>query len=82
MILYVILQSLCYSKLIPKFHSLFLTFYFSQSASIMAFPNFDGLKEEGAEDFCDDYELACITSRHDTDEMRLRVFPLVMKGEV
>ena len=47
----------------------------------MAFPNFHGLKEEGAEDFCDDYELACITSGHDMDEMRLRAFPLVMKGE-
>ena len=47
----------------------------------MAFPNFHGLKEEGAEDFCNNYELACITSRNDTDEMRLRAFPLVMKGE-
>ena len=47
----------------------------------MAFPNFHSLKEEGLEDFCNDYELACITSGHDTGEMRLRAFPLVMKGE-
>ena len=47
----------------------------------MAFPNFHVLKEEGGEDFCDSYKLACITSRNDTDEMRLRAFALVMKGE-
>ena len=47
----------------------------------MAFPNFHGLKEEGAEDFCDNYELVCITSGNDTDGMRLRAFSLVMKDE-
>ena len=47
----------------------------------MAFPNFHGLKEEGAEDFYDNNKLACITSRNDTNEMRLRAFPLIMKGE-
>ena len=49
----------------------------------MAFPftPFHGLKGEGAEDFCDNFELSCITSGQDTDAMRLQTFPFVMKSE-
>ena len=46
-----------------------------------SFPSFHGATGEGAEDFCDSFELVCITSGHDTDAMRLRAFPLVMKSE-
>ena len=49
----------------------------------MAFPfsTFHGLKGEVAEDFCDYFELACITARQDMDAMRLQAFPLVMKSK-
>ena len=45
------------------------------------FSSYHGAKGEGAEDFCDNFELVCITCGHDTDAMRLRAFPLVMKNE-
>ena len=45
------------------------------------FPFFHGLKGEGGEDFCDSFELACITTGQDIDAMRLQAFPLVMKSE-
>ena len=46
-----------------------------------SFPSFHGANGESAEDFCDSFELVCITSGHDTDAMSLRAFLLVMKSE-
>lgn len=45
-----------------------------------AFPSFHGLMGEGAEDFCDNFELACLLANYSTG-MMLKAFPLVMKGE-
>ena len=44
------------------------------------FPFFYGLNEEDAEDLCDNFELACLLANYN-DDMMLRAFPLVMKGE-
>lgn len=47
-----------------------------------AFPSFHGYDGciEGAEDFCDNFELACLLANYSTGKM-LKAFPLVMKGE-
>ena len=52
-----------------------------EKAMAFSFPSFHGANGEGAQDFCDSFELVCITSEHDTDAMRLQAFPLVMKNE-
>ena len=46
-----------------------------------SFPSFQGTNGESIEDFCDSFELVCITSGHDTETMHLHEIPLVMKGE-
>ena len=46
-----------------------------------AFPSYHGIKGEDAEDFCDDFELVCLATGHDTEAMQLWEFPLVMKNE-
>ena len=46
-----------------------------------AFPSYHVIRGEDAEDFCDNFELVCLATRHDTEAMQLRAFPLVMKNE-
>ena len=41
---------------------------------------FHGLNEEDAEDFCNNFELACLLAKYN-DSMMLKAFPLVIKGE-
>ena len=43
-------------------------------------PSFHGLNEEDAEDFCNNFELACLLANY-SDGMMLKAFPLVIKGE-
>ena len=46
-----------------------------------AFPSYFVIKGEDAKDFCDNFELVYLATRHDTKAMQLRAFPLVMKNE-
>ena len=48
---------------------------------MLAFPNFYGRKHESASYFLDDLEMALLASGQDEDEVKLRVFPLVLKDK-
>ena len=43
-----------------------------------SYPNFHGLKEEGASDFCDKFELTCILANQ-SDEQKCKMFPYLLK---
>ena len=47
---------------------------------VFPFPSFHGLNEEDAEDFCNNFELACLLAKYN-DSVMLKAFPLVIKGE-
>ena len=47
----------------------------------MSFPNFHNNKYKNASYFIDDLEMAFLTSGRDEDEVKLRVFPLIMRDE-
>ena len=48
---------------------------------MLAFPNLYGRKQENASYFLDDLEVALLASGQDEDEVKLRAFPLVLKGK-
>ena len=48
---------------------------------MMTFPSFHGKNHENASYFLDDLEMAFLASGRDQDEVKLRVFPLVMRDE-
>ena len=47
----------------------------------MAFPNFHGRRSENASNFLDDLEMAFLVSGRDSEEIKLRAFPLVLCDE-
>lgn len=47
----------------------------------MAFPNFHGGQSENANNFLDDLEMAFLVSGRDTQEVKLRAFPLVLRED-
>ena len=51
------------------------------AVTMLAFPNFYGRKHENASYFLDDLEMALLASGQDEDEVKLRVFPLVLKDK-
>ena len=48
---------------------------------MMASPKFYGRKFKNASYFLDNLEMAFLASRWDEDEVKLRAFPLVLRGE-
>ena len=46
-----------------------------------AFPTFHGYQGENAREFLDNLEMAHLISGRDQEEVKLRAFPLVLKGE-
>ena len=48
---------------------------------MMSFPRFHGKNYENASYFLDDLEMPFLASGRDEDEVKLRVFPLVIKDE-
>ncbi|MCO5583139.1 hypothetical protein L7F22_037047 [Adiantum nelumboides] len=48
---------------------------------VVSFPTFYGHHDENARDFMDSLEMAHLMAGHDQEEVKLRAFPLVLKGE-